>query len=368
MPRVYPLLAKPLLAVQGSEQAHARALRGLRLMDANGIGRWLLRRSRPRFANPVNVFGLTFRNPLGLAAGMDKQGAALRAWDTLGFGFIEVGGITEHAQHGNPRPRMFRDGEQHALINRMGFNNVGSQAMEAHLSARVGTPRWPTVPVFLNVGKSKTTPNERAAEDYEATIRRCGPYVDAIVVNVSSPNTAGLRDLQEVTALERILHRALEAKQPGQPLLIKVAPDIDEDALIDLVRLARDLGVAGMVATNTTLKRSPGSSARSMRIQSESGGLSGKPLARRSTEVIRCVARFTGGGWPIIGVGGISTAEDAWEKIINGASIVQLYSGLVFRGPGIIREVVEGIHERCEAAGFPSLLDAVGSALQLDTD
>ena len=151
-------------------------------------------------------------------------------------------------------------------------------------------------------------------------------------------------------------------------LLIKVAPDIDEDALIDLVRLARDLGVSGMVATNTTLKRSPGSSARSMRIQSESGGLSGKPLARRSTEVIRCVARFTRGGWPIIGVGGISTAEDAWEKIINGASIVQLYSGLVFRGPGIIREVVEGIHERCEAAGFPSLLDAVGSALQLDTD
>ena len=218
MPRVYPLLAKPLLAVQGSEQAHARALRGLRLMDANGIGRWLLRRNRPQDRQPRQRARIDVQEPpLGWRQAWTSKVRPSWAWDTSGFGFIEVGGITEHAQHGNPRPRMFRDGEQHALINRMGFNNVGSQAMEAHLSARVGTPRWPTVPVFLNVGKSKTTPNERAAEDYEATIRRCGPYVDAIVVNVSSPNTAGLRDLQEVTALERILHRALEAKQPGQP-------------------------------------------------------------------------------------------------------------------------------------------------------
>ena len=348
----YSLLVRPMLAIMDSEKAHSRALLGLRLTSFTFLGRWMLRvLYRPR--NVVsNSMGLNFPNPLGLAAGMDKKAEAMPGWQNLGFGFIEVGGITEHEQSGNPKPRMFRSGKHGALVNRMGFNNPGSKLMSQHLAK---SPK-PDVPLFLNVGKSKITTLEDAHLDYAKTVERCEPYVDGFVINVSSPNTPNLRELQKDEDLARIIE-AVQKYSGSKPVLIKIAPDLDDMQIRSIVDTARELGCAGIVATNTTIQR-PDESV----VMLETGGLSGKPLRQRSTQVIRLIADHTDGQWPIIGVGGISNADDAWEKIINGASLIQIYSAMVFQGASVIKSIVNGLEKKLKLHGLTDFQDAVGLA------
>lgn len=348
----YSLIVRPLLSVMDSEKAHKRALLGLRLASFTFLGRLLLRiMYRPKNVQ-IEEYEMKFENPLGLAAGMDKKAEAMRGWETLGFGFIEVGGITEHEQIGNPKPRMFRSSKHSALVNRMGFNNPGSQKMASHLAKA----RKPNVPLFLNVGKSKVTSLEDAHLDYAKTVELCGPYVDGFVINVSSPNTPNLRELQKDEDLARIIS---EVKQysGSKPVLVKIAPDLEDIQIKSIVDTARGMGCAGIVATNTTIARPDDSD-----IMSENGGLSGKPLNKRSTEVIRLIADHTDGKWPIIGVGGISNSDDAWEKISNGASLIQIYSSMVFNGASVVKEIVNGLDRKLKSKGMTNLREAVGSA------
>ena len=313
---------------------------------------------------PVEVCGLNFPNPIGLAAGMDKHAAAVPAWEALGFGFVELGGVTWHAQPGNPAPRMFRAINDGALINRMGFNNPGAEAIAEKLAAWKRAERWPRHPVGINLGKSKITPLERAAEDYANSFRVLRSFADFFVVNVSSPNTPNLRQLQDKAALDEIL-AALQEQQVGgerKPILVKVAPDLTFDALDEILQLVAPRNLAGVVATNTTIARPETADPGLSLIYAEAGGLSGKPLRTRSTEVIRHLYRQTKGSLPIIGVGGIFTPEDAWEKITAGASLLQIYTALVYEGPGVVSEIVRGIGSRLEQRGFRTLSEAVGIA------
>ena len=292
-------------------------------------------------------------------------------WAALGFGFSELGGVTWQAQPGNPSPRMFRALTHQALINRMGFNNPGAEAMAARLAEWRKQGRWPGHPVGINLGKSKSTPLTEAAEDYARSFRVLWAQADFFVVNVSSPNTPGLRELQDKAALDEILAALQEANnrlaqtspnlQTRKPVLVKVAPDLSFEALDEILELAGPRQVAGIVATNTTTTRPPTDDPELQRVYAETGGLSGRPLAARSTECIRHIYRQTGGKLPIIGVGGIFNADDAWEKIAAGASLVQLYTGLVYRGPGIVKEIVDGLRARLKQNGFAQLSQAVGS-------
>ena len=348
----HSLIVRPILALMDSEKAHRRALLGLRIATFTVFGRLMLRvLYRPRKVE-TSSFGFSFPNPLGLAAGMDKKAEAMRGWETLGFGFIEIGGVTEHEQPGNPKPRMFRSSKHKALINRMGFNNPGSEKMAAHLARS----RKPGVPLFLNVGKSKNTSIEDAHLDYAKTVERCSPFVDGFVINVSSPNTPNLRDLQKDEDLARIIV-AVQKHTGSKPVLVKIAPDLENMQIKSVVDTARELGCAGIVATNTTTTRPEESG-----IMQETGGLSGNPLKSRSTEVIRLIADHTNGEWPIIGVGGISNADDAWEKISNGACLVQIYSSMVFKGAGVIKEIVNGLDKKLRANGLSSMDEAIGIA------
>jgi len=346
------LLARPLMAIMDSEKAHGRALLALRITSATGLGRLMLRvLYRPK-AVPSECFSMQFPNPLGLAAGMDKKAEAMIGWDQIGFGFIEIGGVTMEEQDGNPKPRMFRSSKHGALVNRMGFNNPGSQKIAQHL-AKV---RKPTVPLLLNIGKSKITSLEDAHLDYATTVERCEKFVDGFVINVSSPNTPNLRELQKDEDLARII-KAVQTHSGEKPVLVKISPDLGNAQIISITDTARDLGCAGIIATNTTVERPDDS-----KTMTETGGLSGKPLANRSTEVIRLIADHTDGGWPIIGVGGISNADDAWEKITNGASLIQIYSALVFQGAGSVKSIVNGLDRKLKAAGLTTLDEAVGIA------
>ena len=348
----YSLFVRPMLALMDSEKAHKRALLGLRFTSFTVIGRMFLRiLYRPRKVE-ADVFEMKFSNPLGLAAGMDKKAEAMQGWETLGFGFIEVGGITEHEQSGNPKPRMFRSAKHKALVNRMGFNNPGSEKMANFLAKS----KKPSVPLFLNVGKSKSTSLEDAHLDYAKTVERCGAYVDGFVINVSSPNTPNLRDLQKDEDLARIIEE-VQIHSGKKPVLIKIAPDLEDMQIKSIVDTARGLGCSGIVATNTTIERPDNKG-----IMVETGGLSGNPLRKRSTEVIRLIADHTDGKWPIIGVGGISTADEAWEKIVNGASLLQIYSAMVFQGASVIKEIVNGLDKKLKSAGLNSIRDAVGLA------
>ena len=247
---------------------------------------------------------------------------------------------------------MFRSSKHSALVNRMGFNNPGSQKMASHLAKA----RKPNVPLFLNVGKSKVTSLEDAHLDYAKTVELCGPYVDGFVINVSSPNTPNLRELQKDEDLARIIS---EVKQysGSKPVLVKIAPDLEDIQIKSIVDTARGMGCAGIVATNTTIARPDDSD-----IMSENGGLSGKPLNKRSTDVIRLIADHTDGKWPIIGVGGISNSDDAWEKISNGASLIQIYSSMVFNGASVVKEIVNGLDRKLKSKGMTDLREAVGSA------
>lgn len=279
---------------------------------------------------PRTVFGVRFPGPVGLAAGMDKDGRALRAWPAFGFGFVEVGTVTWHAQPGNPRPRLFRLPASEAVINRMGFNNGGATALAARLRA-LGPLK---VPLGVSIGKSKVTPVEEAVEDYRSSLEVLAPYADYFAVNVSSPNTPGLRGLQDKAALDSLLG----ALETTVPVLVKIAPDLTEQAIADVLEVCAARGVAGVIATNTTLSRD-GLATENAATAAEAGGLSGRPLTARALEVVTFVAKETGGDLPIIGVGGIHTVDDALRMIDAGASLVQLYTGFIYRGPGLVRAI-----------------------------
>ncbi|RZD39178.1 MAG: dihydroorotate dehydrogenase (quinone) [Methanobacteriota archaeon] len=341
----HALIARPLMALMDSEKAHRRSLLAL-------IGRLMLRVLYKPKQLKSNIFELDFSNPLGLAAGMDKKAEAMTGWENIGFGFIEIGGITMEEQDGNAKPRMFRSSKDKALVNRMGFNNPGSKKMAAHL----GNCKKPSIPLFLNVGKSKITPLSDAAGDYAKTVKRCCPYVDGFVINVSSPNTPNLRELQKDEDLAKIII-AVKEFSAHKPVLIKIAPDLEDNQIKSIVDTARNLDCQGIIATNTTVER-PHQSG----IMNQTGGLSGAPLKIRSTEVIRIIADHTDGSWPIIGVGGISNADDAWEKIINGACLIQIYSSLVFGGAGTIKKIVNGLNKKLKAHNLENIDQAVGLA------
>jgi len=285
------------------------------------------------------VFGLRFKNPIGLAAGFDKNAVHVEDMAALGFGFVEIGTVTPKPQPGNDKPRMFRLPPDEALINRMGFNNQGvgvAAARLANIKDRKG------LIIGGNIGKNKTTPNEKAVSDYIYCFNVLFDQVDYFVVNVSSPNTPGLRDLQEKEPLTNILNALQErnrARPNPKPILLKIAPDLTDPQLDDIVEIVRETGIAGVIATNTTISRE-GLRSPAERVR-EPGGLSGRPLAKRSTEVIRYLADKSARSFPIIGVGGIHSAADAAEKLEAGASLLQLYTGFVYEGPGLIRKICE---------------------------
>jgi dihydroorotate dehydrogenase len=303
----------------------------------------------------TTVFGVPFAGPLGLAAGFDKDGRGLRTWGALGFGYAEVGTVTAQAQPGNPAPRMFRLPDDRALLNRMGFNNHGAGELALRLARHT-----PEVPIGVNIGKTKVTPPEGAADDYAESARLVGPLAAFLVVNVSSPNTPGLRDLQAVSALRPILSAVKAAT--STPVLVKIAPDLSDDDVDEIADLAVELGLAGIVATNTTVSRSglatPGAEALG------TGGVSGPPVASRSAEVLRRLYRRVGDRLVLISVGGIETADDAWDRITSGASLLQGYTGFIYGGGLWAKHIHDGLAQRLHEGGFASLSDAVGSAVQ----
>ena len=373
MSLVYRTLIRPVLFSQESEAIHDRILRTLSWASRQGILRRALESLYASPQLPQHLFGLDFPNPVGLAAGMDKQAQALPAWESLGFGFCELGGVTWHPQPGNEKPRMFRAPASQALVNRMGFNNPGAKQLASTLSAWRKSGLWPGHPVGINLGKSKITPLAEAAEDYAKSFKALHDSADFFVVNVSSPNTPNLRRLQDKDALNDILAAMQEVNEaatparsdsPGppaaKPVLIKVAPDLEWNALDEILEVAALRKVAGLVATNTTIARPETADPKLKAVYTESGGLSGAPLRLRSTEVIRHLYRQSDGRIPIIGVGGIFSSIDAWEKITAGASLVQVYTGFVYEGPGLIREIVANLRKRMAREGLDRLEQAVG--------
>jgi dihydroorotate dehydrogenase len=353
---------RPLLYRLDAERAHDLVFSGLTACE------WLLvRRGRaPQpWTHPALVqqlWNLTFPNPVGLAAGFDKDARTPHVWPLLGFGFAELGTITAEAQPGNPRPRLFRLPRDRALINRMGFNNAGADAVAQRLARTQGHIQS-SIPIGINLGKSRVTPLDAAADDYVRSLRKLFAFASYVVINVSSPNTPGLRDLQaeeQLTALLAALVRenaalAAATRQPPRPLLIKLAPDLADEALATIVQVARDGGAAGLVATNTTIRRDGLTTPIA-----EAGGLSGAPLRERATTVIRTLHRLAGTTLPIIGVGGIFTAADAYAKIRAGASLVQLYTGMIFEGPRLASRIAHGLVELLRRDGLAHLSDAVG--------
>lgn len=342
---MYPL-ARALLFRVDAERAHGLGLAALEAAWRSGtLG--LAGRSRATF--PVEAFGLQFPNPVGLAAGLDKNGAHVDALLALGFGFVEVGTVTPRPQEGNPKPRMFRLPRHQAIINRLGFNNDGVDALVRNVSRaqrRSGL-------LGINIGKNRDTPNESAHEDYLHCMERVYPLADYLTVNISSPNTAGLRELQEEQALRRLVGTLREAQErlgarhgKRVPMLVKVAPDLSDDDVEAAARVLSELAVDGVIATNTTVSRI---AVEDHPLASQSGGLSGAPLMDKSTTVLRMLRTRLPHSIPLVGVGGILSGADAVKKMAAGASLVQCYSGLVYRGPALVGECVEAIRRRKEA-------------------
>ncbi|BCJ35304.1 dihydroorotate dehydrogenase (quinone) [Actinocatenispora thailandica] len=345
---MYRQLLRPALFRLGggdAEVAHTATLRALAGLGGGSARLTALWAATARYrkharATPVELFGLRFPNPVGLAAGLDKDGIALPAWPALGFGFVEVGTVTRYPQPGNPRPRLFRLPASEALINRMGFNNAGAAALASRLATLGRLP----VPLGVSIGKSKVTPLSAAVEDYLVSLRTLYAHGDYFAINVSSPNTPGLRTLQDAGALTELLtalsaeSRLLAAGGPPRPLLVKVSPDLTEPALAELLQVCTDAGVAGVIATNTTLARD-GLAGTDSATGAEPGGLSGRPLHERAVRLVRFVHGETGGRLPVIGVGGILDAHGALRMLDAGASLVQLYTGFIYRGPELVRQI-----------------------------
>jgi dihydroorotate dehydrogenase len=351
-------LLRRLLFLVDPERVHALAVRVLRVAGRPAIVRL---RPRPAPSLAVRCLGLEFDGPLGLAAGFDKgEGIAPGLW-ALGFGHVEVGTLTPRPQLGNPRPRLFRLPEHRALLNRMGFNNEGAAACAERLAAIPPGAR-PRV-LGVNVGKNKDTPNERAVEDYLECIDRLHPFADYLVVNLSSPNTPGLRALQERAPLERLLGACVDRVRPlRKPLLVKLAPDLSPEALDEAVDVAIASGAAGIVATNTTIQR-PGAVASSP-LAAEAGGLSGAPLAPLALAALRRIAVRAAGRLPVVGVGGIMDADDAYARIRAGATLVQAYTGFIYGGPAFPRALHRGLARLLARDGFRSVEEAVGADLE----
>jgi dihydroorotate dehydrogenase len=365
----YPLL---LSAVKNDpETAHRQMLKTLSQLQESRSSTWgnlAIKQLQKSFCLhdsrlEQNLWGLNFSNPVGLAAGFDKDGIAAGIWSSLGFGFAELGAVTFHAQPGNPRPRLFRLPLDRAALNRMGANNLGAAVMADTLKQTwVRQPR--DIPIGINLCKSKITPLEAAAADYVNSFQLLKDWADYFVVNVSSPNTPGLRSLQGGEQLEPILEALQQANQNTKPLLVKISPDLDWEAIAAIVDLAKTYNLSGIIATNTTTRRDGLKTeildTTGKHIQDEAGGISGAPIGELSTEVIRFIWQQTGGQLPIIGVGGIFTAEDAWTKIAAGASLLQIYTGWIYEGPWIVRNILTGLLEELELNGLSSLSEAVG--------
>ncbi|BAZ14157.1 dihydroorotate dehydrogenase [Calothrix sp. NIES-4071] len=371
---IYQLAIRPLLfnvVKADPEKLHSTTIRSL-----NWLGEicyspgttWVNQRLQQSFCLfdkrlEQNLFGLHFPNPVGLAAGFDKDGVAAPVWGSLGFGFAELGTVTFHPQPGNPQPRLFRLPEDNAALNRMGFNNSGAVNM-AHRLAQVRKKLTLPIPIGINLGKSKITPLETAAVDYRDSfhlLKDCGDY---FVVNVSSPNTPGLRALQDAVMLSSILEALSQENTTQKPIFVKIAPDLEWEAISDIIELAFNYKLAGIIATNTTIRRDNlktqliAKTGKSPHL--EAGGISGAPVRDRATEVIRYIYKHSQGQIPIIGVGGIFTYQDAWEKITAGASLVQIYTGWIYSGPWMIRRILEGLLVLLEQQGLTSISEAVG--------
>lgn len=338
---------RPLLFALDAEAAHGLTLYALGVAQRSNLMRFVAQ--PPPAALPVHAFGIEFPNPVGLAAGLDKNGEHIDALGALGFGFIEIGTVTPRPQPGNPRPRLFRLPEHEAIINRMGFNNGGVDALVRNVEAA----QWRGV-LGINIGKNKDTPNDRAADDYLICLDHVYPLASYITVNVSSPNTPGLRDLQQGDSLQRLIATLMERREQlatrhhaRKPVLLKIAPDLDAAQMDGVAQALAGSGIDGLICTNTTIDRAGVSGALHA---SESGGLSGKPLFAHSTEVLRGMHQRLGNSMPLVGVGGILSGSDAADKIGAGAKLVQIYSGLIYRGPWLLIECVEEIRRQHGAA------------------
>ncbi len=350
---LYERCLRPWLFSMDAERAHERALRALSLAQALPLGLAALRRAagRPQQGLGVVAFGLHFPNPVGLAAGFDKDARLTAALEALGFGFLEVGSITLEAQPGNPRPRLFRLPDYEAIINRLGFNSRGADFAARALSRA----RRLSVPLGVNLGLNATAGPEQAPGRYAETFSRLEPYGDYFAINVSSPNTTGLRDLQERLRLGRILEAIQERNPRRKPVLVKLSPDLSDEQLQELLPVVSERA-AGVIAANTTVSREglPGD------LPELRGGLSGAPLRARSTALIKKIYNLTRGRLPIIGVGGVMTGADAFEKIMAGATLVQTYTGLVYRGPAAAVKIQRELADCLARAGFARVADAVG--------
>ena len=340
---MYKALIRPLLFLLNPERAHHFTF-GFLAATSWFPGVKSLLRTFFDFTDPRlerKLLGLTFKNPVGLAAGFDKDARLVDELACFGFGFIEIGTVTPHAQPGNDRPRLFRLPADQALINRMGFNNEGVEAAVERLRNRRSD-----IIVGGNIGKNKATPNELAEEDYTPCMETLYPYVDYFIVNVSSPNTPGLRELQEKEPLKKLLESVKsisKSKEKYKPVLLKIAPDLTKEQLRDVVEILRETGTDGVIATNTTISREGIITPAEEVVTIGAGGLSGKPLKQRATEVIRFLRENLGKEFPIIGVGGIMSAEDAIEKLNAGADLIQVYTGFVYEGPGFVKEINQAI-------------------------
>ena len=334
MKNLYEQFVRPLLFSLDPETAHHLAIGLLRTGSHLGLALRALSSFQPA-PKPKTVFGVNFPNPIGLAAGLDKNGVALPAWAALGFGFVEIGTVTAKPQAGNPKPRIFRFPEQQALINRLGFNNDGADAIARRLRKLRESGRWPgNCRVGINIGKSRIAPLTEATEDYLYSFRLLRDFADYVALNVSSPNTPGLRELQEPAALSQLLRAIRNENAAAKPILIKIAPDLSLSELEAIVAVCEEDAVAGVIATNTTVDHSSIPAERD-----QAGGLSGKPLAEKSTTLVRKITALS--KIPVIASGGIFDAESAREKIEAGAELLQVYTGYIYRGPGLLREIAE---------------------------
>lgn len=362
---LYNSIVRPILFRLPAESAHEFALKSLSIaLSTQAARRLAAGRFQPDTSAALQRFGLEFSNPIGLAAGFDKNGTAAQALASFGFGFIEVGSVTAVAQPGNPRPRLFRLPLDRALINRAGFNNCGAAQVAKNIRRR-----RPECVLGVNIGKSRDVLIEEAIPDYLKSFDAVYDIADYIAINVSSPNTPNLRELQRPEMLAELLQSLQQrndelaerqAHPKSKPLLLKIAPDLAETEIESIVSVAKNFKIAGLIATNTTVSRDGLQTSRAEVDRFGAGGLSGAPLRQRANEVIALIYRLTSGQLPIIGVGGVFTAADAWEKFCAGASLIQMYTGFIYEGPGVARRINEGLAEILKREGFGSLEDAIG--------